>query len=99
MYQERMMRWNIREQWWEHCSGIMRFMPKVNGQTLRDVIKCLEKVKEWGFDAIEIFAPYYGGNEYGGLDVYNYCSIDPQKDVKVGIDSPESDGFYGVILA
>ncbi|MCM8901466.1 alpha-glucosidase C-terminal domain-containing protein [Caldicoprobacter algeriensis] len=77
MPEERMMRRDMRKQWWEQCLGIMRFMPKVNSQTIRDIIKCLDEVKEWGFDAIEIFAPYHGGKEYGGLDVYNYYSIDP----------------------
>ena len=63
--------------WWEHSSGIVRFYPKLRGQTLRDIIDALDRVQEWGFDAIEVFAPYHGGKEYAGLDVKDYYRVDP----------------------
>lgn len=67
----------LQNRWWENCSGIMRFFPKKQGINLRDIINKIDIVKEWGFDAIEIFAPYYGGVEYSGLDVINYYCVDP----------------------
>lgn len=63
--------------WWEKASGIIRFYPKYEGKTLKDIKKKLIEVKKWGFDTIEIFAPYYGGNEYRGLDAIDYYRIDP----------------------
>ena len=65
------------ENWWEHASGVMRFYPKARGETLKDILDHLELVKEWGFDGIEVFAPYYGGMEYSGLDVMDYYQVDP----------------------
>jgi hypothetical protein len=63
--------------WWENSSGIVRFYPKRRGRTLRDIIDALDRVHEWGFDAIEVFAPYHGGTEYAGLDVKDYYRVDP----------------------
>ena len=67
----------LPKNWWEHCSGVTRFTPKVDGETITDIIKVLDDVKEWGIDAVELFAPYHGGIEYGGLDVIDYYSVDP----------------------
>ena len=68
----------LSEPWWQHCSAIMRFSPKVQGTTLRDVTARLDEVKEtWGIDAVEVFAPYYGGIQYDGLDAMDYYTIDP----------------------
>jgi hypothetical protein len=67
----------LADRWWEHCSGVVRFYPKLHGHTLRDIIGALDRAQEWGFDAIEVFAPYHGGTEYAGLDVKDYYQIDP----------------------
>jgi hypothetical protein len=66
----------LPDHWWEHCSGIVRFTPKMDGKTITDIIGDLDDVKGWGFDAVEIFAPYQGGTEYSGLDVVDYYSVD-----------------------
>jgi len=55
----------------------MRFSPKPRGQTIRCIIDRLDEVKDWGLDAIELFAPYYGGDQYNGLDVRDYYRVDP----------------------
>jgi len=67
----------VPEQWWEKSSGVIRFKCKEEGITIRDVISKLDDVKSWGFDVVEIFAPYHGGNEYAGLDVIDYFRVDP----------------------
>lgn len=66
----------VPEQWWEKSSGVTCFKCKEEGITIQDVIPKLDHVKSWGFDAIGIL-PYYGGNEYGGLDVIDYFLVDP----------------------
>jgi glycosidase len=67
----------LPDRWWEHASGVIRFMPKRNGKTICDVIRRLDEVQDWGFDAVELFAPYHGGLEYAGLDVMDYYRVDP----------------------
>jgi len=67
----------LPESWWEHCSGVMRFGPKMRGETIRDIINRLDEAKDWGFDAINMGVPYHGGIQYGGLDVIDYYSVDP----------------------
>ncbi len=65
------------EVWWERSSGAVRYSLKNKGLTIRDVIEQLSEVVAWGFDAIELFAPYHGGDEYGGLDFVDLYRIDP----------------------
>lgn len=37
----------------------------------------ISRLKSEGISALEIFAPYYGGRSFGGLDPINYFRIDP----------------------
>ncbi len=37
----------------------------------------LDEYQKQGIGAIEIFAPYWGGDQYGALDPYAYCIVDP----------------------
>lgn len=68
----------LPENWWEQCGAITRVYAKKNRKNLRYIIEHLDEIKDWGFGAIEVFAPYYGGNEYAGLDARDYFMVDPE---------------------
>lgn len=70
-------RFSLPEKWWEKSSGLIRFWLKREGMKIRDVIPKLDEVQSWGFDGIEIYAPYQSGTEYSGLDVIDYFRVDP----------------------
>ena len=72
------VRSTLVDRWWEHASGVIRFSPKREGRTLRGIIARLDDVKDWGFDAIELLAPYHGGVQYSGLDVIDFFRVAPQ---------------------
>lgn len=47
-------------------------------RTLNDLTAELDRFKDLGFDALEIFAPCKGGVCYHGLDTLDYYQVDPQ---------------------
>ena len=51
--------------------------PKFKGRTIKKMIEMVDKVKEWGFNAICMGIPYHGGIQYSGLDVLDYYAVDP----------------------
>lgn len=68
----------LRQNWWERCACISRVFSKRDAIPLRETIKRLDAYQQQGIGAIEIFAPYHGGHEYGALDPYNFYIVDPE---------------------
>ncbi|HEU0139004.1 MAG TPA: alpha-amylase family glycosyl hydrolase [Bryobacteraceae bacterium] len=70
--------------WWERAAAIRRISLKPNraGETLSlDPVKLgeqLDRMKQQGFDVLEIFAPPEGGFSYAGLDAKDRYRIDPE---------------------
>lgn len=54
----------LADNWWEQCKAVTRVYAKKNGKSLRYITEHLDELKAWSFGAVEVFAPYRGGNEY-----------------------------------
>lgn len=67
----------LKQNWWETCPCISRVFCRRDGISLQQTISKLDDYQRQGVGAIEIFAPYWGGNQYGALDPYAYYVVDP----------------------
>lgn len=65
------------EKWWRASGPVLRISPKFDGLSLRGIEEMLPKIYGAGFGVLEIFAPYFGGVEYHGLDGIDFFSVDP----------------------
>ena len=68
----------LPDRWWEQCSCMSRVFSKRDHIKLTETIAALSDYQAQGIGAIEIFAPYHGGLEYGALDPYNFYVVDPE---------------------
>jgi glycosidase len=68
----------LPQNWWESCSCVSRIFSRRDHIPLRRTIERLGEYYDQGIGALEIFAPYHGGNEYGALDPYNFYMVDPE---------------------
>jgi glycosidase len=67
----------LRPRWWESAAAIARPYLKHRGQTLNDLTAALDQYQARGIDVLEIFAPFWGGECYHGLDSLDFFAIDP----------------------
>lgn len=67
----------LKPSWWETCPCISRVFSRRDGIPLQQTIAELDAYQAQGVGAIEIFAPYWGGDQYGALDPYAYYIVDP----------------------
>lgn len=65
------------EKWWRTSGPVLRISPKFDGLTLKTIEAMLPKIADSGFGVVEIFAPYFGGVEYHGLDGIDFFTVDP----------------------
>ena len=63
------------EQWWLTTGSIVRLVPAREKNTIKDYIAMLPKLAADGFKVIDLYAPYHGGVEYGGLDPIDFYSV------------------------
>jgi hypothetical protein len=68
---------NNEERWWRKKGAMIRFSPIESGFTLKEISKMLPALAESGINVIEILPPYYGGSEYGGLDIIDFYKVHP----------------------
>ena len=68
---------SLKPRWWENATLMHFTSPKHKGRTIKKMIGMIDKVKEWGFNAICMGIPYHGGIQYSGLDVLDYYAVDP----------------------
>ena len=79
----------IAKNWWESASAVARVSINPETETRQgkrpqfpiDPAKAgpiLDSYKARGISVIEIFAPYYGGRSYGGLDAIDRFSLNPK---------------------
>lgn len=64
--------------WWRKVSAMCRPYLKTQGATLQNLKSNLDDYKKKGIDALEVFAPCLGGNNYNGLDTLDYYTINPE---------------------
>ncbi len=67
----------LKQNWWETCPCVSRVFSRRDGIPLQKTISMLDEYQAQGVGAIEIFAPYWGGDQYGALDPYAYYIVDP----------------------
>ncbi len=67
----------LKQNWWETCPCISRVFSRRDGIPLQKTISMLDEYQAQGVGAIEIFAPYWGGDQYGALDPYEFTIVDP----------------------
>ena len=68
----------IRENWWQNHSGVIRYYPKLQGITLREITEDLDKIRNSGFKVIELHQPYEGiADIWAGLGNTNNYQVDP----------------------
>ncbi|MBE5955570.1 MAG: hypothetical protein E7253_03865 [Lachnospiraceae bacterium] len=65
---------NHKEHWWHQCVFIKRYMPEQDRYTYKQIIKELPKLKQTGYHALQITAPYLSSGFYPwwGLRVKDY---------------------------
>ena len=68
---------SLKPRWWENATMMYFTSPKFKGRTIKKMIGMIDKVREWGFNAICMGIPYHGGIQYSGLDVLDYYAVDP----------------------
>lgn len=75
------------EKWWERTGAFVRLISKKWHMNLEDFAKLIPKLKEMGFGAIELYAPYMSGEEYLGLDIVDFMRVDPALGDMAGLKS------------
>jgi hypothetical protein len=79
----------VARNWWESAAAIVRVSINPGTESRQgkrpqfpiDLAKAgpiLDEYKARGVSAIEIFAPYYGGRSYGGLDAIDRFNLNPK---------------------
>ena len=67
-----------RENWWEEESGVIRFYPKLQKVTLREITSRLDEFRYSGYKIIELHQPYEGiADIWAGLGGTNNYQVDP----------------------
>lgn len=67
-----------REKWWQDTSGVIRFYPKEQQITLKEITARLDEYRYSGYRVIELHQPYEGmADIWAGLGGTNNYQIDP----------------------
>lgn len=67
-----------RENWWQEESGVIRFYPKLQKVSLREITSRLDEFRYSGYKVIELHQPYEGlADIWAGLGGTNNYQIDP----------------------
>lgn len=86
---DRQGRHMVARNWWESSSSIVRISINPGTESRQGkrpqfpinpakAAAILDSYKAQGISAIEIFAPYYGGRSYGGLDAIDRFRLNPE---------------------
>ncbi len=68
----------MRENWWQNTSGVIRFYPKEQRTTLREITSRLDEFRYAGYRVIELHQPYEGlADIWAGLGATNSYQVDP----------------------
>lgn len=71
----------IPPRWWETGAGIIRVSFREADRRIdlrpEKLAPELDRLKQLGFTAIEVFAPYDGGESFGGLDAVDRYKLEP----------------------
>lgn len=86
------------ENWWENESGVIRFYPKEQKVTLRNITSRLDEFIRSGYKVIELHQPYEGlADIWSGLGSTNNYQVDPiigtLDDLKLLLDKAHSKGI------
>lgn len=65
---------NVDDKWWLTASPIVRIQLVRDQRTVKDYTNELPKLAQAGIKIIDLYAPYHGGVQYGGLDPIDYFS-------------------------
>ena len=66
------------ENWWQNESGVIRFYPKLQHVTLREITSRLDEFRYSGYKIIELHQPYEGlADIWAGLGGTNNYQVDP----------------------
>lgn len=69
---------SVRESWWQNTSGVVRFYPKEQKVTLREIKDRLDEFRYSGYRVIELHQPYEGKADiWAGLGATNNYQVDP----------------------
>lgn len=74
----------IHREWWISAAAIVRVsLNSVKPERRfpldpKEAGPILDRFKSAGISAVEIFAPYHGGNSFGGLDIINPFTMNPE---------------------
>ena len=90
---------SIRENWWERESGVIRFYPKEQRATLREITERLDEFRYSGYKVIELHQPYEGlADIWAGLGATNNYQVDPiigtLDDLRYLLDEAHKRGIY-----
>ena len=67
-----------QENWWQNESGVIRFYPKLQHVTLREITSRLDEFRYSGYKVIELHQPYEGlADIWAGLGGTNNYQVDP----------------------
>lgn len=68
----------VKENWWQRESGVIRFYPKLQQVTLKEITSRLDEFKYSGYKIIELHQPYEGlADIWAGLGGTNNYQVDP----------------------
>lgn len=89
----------VKENWWERESGVVRFYPKEQRTTLREITERLDEFRYSGYKVIELHQPYEGlADIWAGLGATNNYQVDPiigtLDDLKYLLDEAHKKGMY-----
>ena len=90
---------SVRENWWERESGVIRFYPKEQRVTLREITDRLDEFRYSGYKVIELHQPYEGlADIWAGLGGTNNYQVDPiigtLDDLRYLLDEAHKRGMY-----
>ena len=57
---------NQKHPWWQQCIFIKRFMPEQDGYSYKKIMDELPKLKQAGYDVVQITAPYLSSGFFPG---------------------------------
>lgn len=68
----------VKENWWQRESGVIRFYPKLQKTTLKEITSRLDEFRYSGYKVIELHQPYEGlADIWAGLGGTNNYQVDP----------------------
>lgn len=90
---------SVKENWWQRESGVIRFYPKLQQVTLKEITSRLDEFKYSGYKVIELHQPYEGlADIWAGLGGTNNYQVDPLigniDDLKYLLHEAHKKGLY-----